>query len=171
MKRITMLLGTLALAAALVLCAGTSALAAAAPDPLPPVADAVNQLSDEALARLGDAVPAQPATAEPSGEPTAEEDADALPLVPGTYEGSDGSVLTVKADGTCSFETLVSGLVNGAPMSGRLTFHGTVEGGEFSFDRVTFYGLDLTKIAAGAGYTDGSYWEEAAGIIYAGAFE
>ena len=94
-----------------------------------------------------------------------------VPLVPGTYTGSDGSVLTVNADGTCTYETLVSGTVNGSAMSGRLTFHGTVEGGVFSFTKVTFYGLDLTKIAESAGYTDASYWETAAGIIYAGAFE
>lgn len=172
MKRMKHTLWTLALAAALVLCLGAPAFAAAAPDPLPPVEDALAQMSDAARAQIGAAAAAATATAEeaPSGEP-AGSDEKALPLVPGVYEGSDGSVLTVAEDGSCTYETLVSGAVNGRAMSGRLTFHGAVEGGEFSFTKVTFYGLDLTKIAENAGYTDASYWETAAGIIYAGAFE
>ena len=175
MKNISKLLGTLALTAALCFCWSAPGLAAAAPNPLPPVADAQTQMSEAALLAAGLLAQAVPAGAsaetseDPSGEASSEE--PALPLVPGEYKGSDGSVLTVAEDGTCTYETLVSGTVNGSAMSGRLTFHGTVEGGVFSFTKVTFYGLDLTKIAESAGYTDASYWETAAGIIYAGAFE
>lgn len=88
-------------------------------------------------------------------------------LRPGEYVGSDGSVLTVYADGTCTYEADLSGTVNGTPMSGRLTFHGVVEGGAFTFTKVTYFGLDLTEAAKSSGY-DASYWEQAAAILYGG---
>lgn len=132
-----------------VLSGGVSALAVTA-DPNPPVAGQTAETT------------APVASGEPSGEATAEP----LPVVAGTYEGSDGSELEVKEDGSCEYETLVSGTVNGKAMSARLTFHGTLEEDGFSFTRVTFYGLDLTSIAASVGYTDAEYWETAAGIIY-----
>lgn len=149
-----------ALAAAL-LC-GVGALAVV-PDPNPPV-------PAETLAQQTATVQ-PPVSEEPSGEASDEASAEAepLPVVAGTYEGSDGSTLQVKQDGTATYESVVSGKVNGKPMSGRLTFHGTLADDGFSFTKVTFFGLDLTKIAASLGYTDASYWEEAAGIIYADA--
>lgn len=152
----------LTLAAALLLCAGVSALAVV-PDPNPPVGDNASSAATPQPAAT------EAPSSEPSGEPT--EEAEPVPLVPGTYEGSDGSTLKVKRDGSCTYETVVSGTVNGKAMSGRLTFHGTVDNGEFSFTKVTFFGLDLTAIAASAGYTDASYWETAAGIIYADGLE
>lgn len=136
-----------------VLFGGVSALAVAA-DPNPPVAGQKTQNAAPAAQNA--------ATGEPSGEATAEP----LPIVAGTYEGSDGSELEVEEDGSCEYETLVSGTVNGKAMSARLTFHGTLEEDGFSFTKVTFYGLDLTAIAASVGYTDAAYWETAAGIIY-----
>ena len=39
----------------------------------------------------------------------------------------------------------------------------------FDVGRVTFFGLDLTKAAEDAGYTDASYWEEEAAALYAEA--
>lgn len=88
---------------------------------------------------------------------------------PGTYTGNDGSVLTVKSDGTCTYETEVSGKINGKAMSAALVFHGVVgEDGTFSFDKVMYGALDLTALAAAAGYTDASPWEAAAAIIYGG---
>ena len=157
----------LLLIAALALCLAAPALAAGA-DPLPPVADAAAQMSDAALAQMDAAAQEGPASGEASsGEPSSEE--PPLPLVPGVYESGDGAVLTVKEDGACTYETVVSGVVNGSHMSGRLTFHGTVEDGLFSFTKVTFYGMDLTAIAASAGYTDGALWEGEAADLYAAA--
>jgi len=160
--------------AVLCLCLAVPALGAAAPDPLPPVEDPAAQMSDKAP----EPASGEAASLEPSGEATSEEpseelspepDEPAVPLMPGRYEGADGGVLSVKEDGACTYETMVSGTVNGRAMSGRLTFHGTVENGEFSFTNVTFFGLDLTKAAEDAGYTDASYWEEEAAALYAEA--
>ena len=151
----------------LIACFASPALAVEA-DPLPPVANAAAQMSDAALAQMEAAAQAGASSGEASsGEPSSEE--PVLPLVPGEYESGDGAVLTVKEDGSCTYETEVSGVVNGSAMSGRLTFHGTLEDGAFSFTKVTFYGMDLTAIAASAGYTDGSLWEEEAAALYAAA--
>ena len=161
------------LAAAFCLCLAAPALAAPAADPLPPVEAPTEQMSDAALKLAsGEASSGEP-SGNPSGEassdePSAEAEETVPPLVPGKFEGPDGSVLNVKDDGTCTYETTVSGTVNGQAMSGRLTFHGTVEDGKFTFTKVTFFGLDLTKIAEEAGYTDASPWEEEAGALYAG---
>lgn len=87
-------------------------------------------------------------------------------LRPGTYVGSDGSVLTVNEDGTCTYEAEVSGKINGKAMSAVLVFHGVRENGGFSFDKVTYGALDLTALAAAAGYSDASPWETAAGVLY-----
>jgi len=106
-----------------------------------------------------------PSSEEPSEEPSAEP----LPLIPGTYEGEDGSVLKVKEDGSATYETLVSGSVNGRPMSGRLTFHGELGEEGFSFDRVTYFMLDLTDTAKSLGYEDASLWEGEADALYAEA--
>ena len=87
-------------------------------------------------------------------------------LRPGTYVGSDGSILIVNEDATCTYETEVSGKINGKAMTASLVFHGVYENGGFSFDKVTYGALDLTALAAAAGYTDASPWESAAAIIY-----
>ena len=105
------------------------------------------------------------ASGEASGsEPTAE----AAPR-PDTYESADGSKLELWPDGTCAYTTEVSGRVNDMPMRGMLTFHGIMEDGGFSFDRVTWHGLDLTEIARNAGFTDASHWERQAASLYAAA--
>lgn len=155
---------TIALAALLTLvlagCGGEKApetaqaplpAAAAEPDPNPPAASR------------------EPMTATPTAMPTPTPTPEPTPFLrPGEYVGSDGSVLTVNADGTCDYEVTVSGTINGKAMSGRLTFYGTVDNGAFSFTKVMYFGLDLTAIAKSAGYEDASYWEKAAAIIYAG---
>ena len=160
------------LAAALCLCFTGPALAAAEPDPLPPVDSPTEQLSAAAQALVNESASASQA---PSGEASSDElpssEEPILPLVPGRYTAEDGSVLNVDPDGTCTYETRVSGTVNGRAMSGRLTFHGTVENGAFSFTKVTFFGLDLTRQAEAAGYTDASHWEQEAADLYAAALE
>ena len=160
------------LAAVLCLFLAGPALAAAEPDPLPPVDSPLGQMSAGAIAQIGAAASREASgDAASSEEPPSEEPTDAaedvLPLTPGKYESADGSVLNVESDGTCTYETKVSGTVNGRAMSGRLTFHGTMENGTFSFTKVTFFGLDLTEIAKNAGYTDAGPWEEAAAELYA----
>ena len=157
------------------------------PDPNPPVA---RKEAPEVPAAPAAKTPEEPSS-EPSSEPAPEESPEPTPkatpvppptivtapvptpvpkepdaLRPGTYEGADGSVLTVEADGTCTLVTEVSGKVNGKSMSADLTFHGTVEAGTFAFDKVTYGRLDLTAIAAAAGYTDASPWEAVAEILY-----
>ena len=110
----------------------------------------------------------------PKEDGSAAEDEDgeaAEPMIPGAYEGEDGSVLTLEEDGTCAFETTVSGSINGVRTSARLTFRGAAEDGAFSFTRVMFYDLDLTSIAAALGYTDASLWESAAAAVYAQSTE
>lgn len=84
----------------------------------------------------------------------------------GTYVGSDGSILIVNEDATCTYETTVSGKINGKAMTAVLVFHGVYENGGFSFDKVTYGALDLTALAAAAGYSDATPWETAAGILY-----
>lgn len=125
----------------------------AEPDPNPPVA------TREPVTVIA-VTPAPTPTPVPTPEPTPS-------LRPGEYVGSDGSVLNVSSDGSCTYETELSGTVNGQRMKGRVTFHGTVEDGEFSFTKITYFGLDLTAIAKAAGYGDADYWEAAAAIIYA----
>ncbi len=154
---------------------------------LEPAAPQLPTAAEEAPA----AEPTGEPTGEPSGEPAPTPTAEPTPKVtpvppptivtapvptpapveaealrPGTYEGADGSVLTVNRDGTCTFVTQVSGKINGKAMSADLTFHGVVEAGEFAFDKVTYGAIDLTGIAAAAGYTDAAPWEACAAIIY-----
>ena len=135
----------------------------AEPDPNPPVA--ARKPVTEAVA----VPPAPSATPTPTPTPTPIPTPEPTPsLRPGEYVGSDGSVLNVGSDGSCTYETELSGTVNGQRMKGRVTFHGTVEDGVFTFTKITYFGLDLTAIAKAAGYGDASYWETAAAIIYAG---
>lgn len=189
MKRSLVLILAALMLLALAACGGRSAAPAPTPEPAaaPAPTPAAVPSGGPSYAVSGGA------TAEPSAsqEPAADEPAPAtatpgpitvtvltpkpdptpLPLVPGTYTGSDGSVLTVKADGTCTYETTLTGTVNGKQMEGRVTFHGTVEAGEFSFTKVTYFGVDLTEMAKSAGYTSAVYWETAAGVIYADALK
>lgn len=109
----------------------------------------------EEPAALPEAEAAEPAAQTETGE-----------LRPGTYVGSDGSILIVNEDATCTYETEVSGKINGKAMTAALVFHGVYENGGFSFEKVTYGALDLTALAAAAGYTDASPWETAAAVIY-----
>lgn len=137
----------------------------AEPDPYPP---GERPSTDEPTGGMPSAAPAPTAAPTPIPTPAPTPVPTPAPLRAGKYTGSDGSVLTVNADGTCTYETELSGTVNGRRMSGRVTFHGTAVDGAFSFTRVTYFGLDLTELARAAGYSDASYWEAAAAIIYAG---
>lgn len=84
----------------------------------------------------------------------------------GTYKDAAGSELTVKKNGEVSYKTEVSGTVNGKPMSGMLTFSGTVENGAFSFVKVSYGILDLTEIAKANGLDDPTPWQDAAMALY-----
>lgn len=110
-------------------------------------------------------------TPEPTPEPTPVPTPEPTPvaIVPGSYEGADGSELTIKKDQTVTYKTEVSGKINGNPMSANLTFHGQVQGEGFVFDKVTYLGIDLTAIAAANGITDASAWEQAAWQLYLAA--
>jgi len=142
--------------------AAEEAPAAAAPVTAPPAGAASAQPSSGE--GTYDAGPE--AGPEPSEEPAAAETAPGL--VSGTFVGSDGSILTVGPDGTAAYETTLTGTVNGLRTEGRVTFHGTLEDGVFTFVSVTYYGLDVTEIGRANGYSDYSYWEQAAALIYAG---
>ena len=112
----------------------------------------------------------EPASEEPEEEPEeepVEEPEEEFSLVPGTYEGENESVLTVEEDGSCAYETLVSGTIGEAPVSAWLTFRGTLENGEITFDSVWFGDIDLTQVALSAGLEDASGWEAAAELLYA----
>lgn len=84
----------------------------------------------------------------------------------GTYKDAAGSELTIKKNGEVSYKTEVSGTVNGKPMSGMLTFSGTVEDGAFSFVKVSYGILDLTDIAKANGLGDPTPWQNAAMALY-----
>lgn len=120
-------------------------------------------------------VPTPVPTPEPTPEPTPvptpvpTPEPTPVPIVPGSYEGADGSELTIKKDHTVTYKTEVSGKINGNPMSADLTFHGQVQGEGFVFDKVTYLGIDLTAIAAANGITDASAWEQAAWQLYLAA--
>lgn len=105
-------------------------------------------------------VPTPIPTPTPAPTPTA------VPLRAGTYEATDGSVLTVKSNGSVSYKTQVSGTVNGAAMSAMLTFSGTMEDGGFMFTKVSYGLLDLTATAHANGLDDASQWEDAAWALY-----
>lgn len=105
-------------------------------------------------------------TPEPTPEPTAAPEPTPRPLNTGTFTAPDGSELTVKKDGSVSYKTEVSGTVNGAAMSGVLTFTGTADGEGFTFTKVSYGVLDLTEIARANGLDDASHWENEAWALY-----
>ena len=150
-------------------------------DPNPPTTDTPEEAVVETVELLPELSPedepeATPApetaaTAEPdSGEPSQEEPASSEepgePLRPGTYTNDAGGVLTVAEDGSCTYETTLPGLINGEELEGNVIFHGTVEDGKIAFTKVTYYGLDITALAAQAGYEDDTLWETEATAIY-----
>lgn len=149
-----------------------AAEAAASPEmPAPQTPASRDPASGEASGApaMEPAMPPEPATESmPTAAPEPTPEPASLPLVPGVFTGSDGSVLTVEADGTCTYEATVTGTINNVPAEGRLTFCGTLEDGVFSFTKVMYYGLDVTEIGRASGYSDYSRWEQAAALIYAG---
>lgn len=176
MKRITALLWiTAALLALLCGCGKTEAAAETSSGPVSAEAPASDEppSGEPSQAPAPTATPeptptpAPTATPEPMPTPTPTPETTPLPLVTGTFVGSDGSTLTVASDGTCSYETTLTGTINNIRAEGRITFHGTVDGGVFTFTRAMYYGLDVTEIGRASGYTF-TYWEEAAAVIYAG---
>lgn len=95
----------------------------------------------------------------------------AVPLRAGTYESADGSVLTVKADGSVSYKTEVSGKINGTAMSAMLTFSGTMGENGFSFTKVAYGVIDLTETARANGLDDASHWENEAWALYLAQYD
>lgn len=112
------------------------------------------------------AVPTPVPMPAPTPVPTATPEPTPRPLNAGTFTAPDGSELTVKKDGSVSYKTEVSGTVNGAAMSGILTFTGTVDDEGFTFTRVSYGVLDLTDIARANGLDDASRWENEAWALY-----
>ena len=175
----------LAMAAVISGCGKRSAVPAEEAPPVPTADSAYAEFfSGEPSRAMPAPTPAAQASFEPSGAPAQEpaitpeptpaptpEPTPAptpVPLVAGTFTGSDGSVLVVNDDGTCTYETTLTGTVNNIRAEGRITFHGTVEEGVFAFTKVMYYGLDVTEIGRANGYSNYSYWEQAASLIYAG---
>lgn len=105
-------------------------------------------------------------TPAPTAAPTPVPTEAPVEIKAGTYEGADGSELTIKKNGEVSYKTEVSGTVNGKPMSGMLTFSGTVEDGAFSFVKVSYGILDLTEIARANGLDNPTPWQDAAMALY-----
>lgn len=95
----------------------------------------------------------------------------AVPLRAGTYESADGSVLTVKADGSVSYKTEVSGKINGAAMSAMLTFSGDMTENGITFTKVAYGVIDLTETARANGLDDASHWENEAWALYLAQYE
>ena len=156
MERVEQVLGQAWTEARQVLEESGAAIPAPAPVTQAPALAQTPQPPAEAEAPQTAEVPAAPeATAEPE------------PLRPGKYKGADGSVLTVREDGACTYKTRVEMTVDGKTMGDTLTFHGTVNDGVFTFDKVTYYGMDITDMARQAGYSDPSQWEAAAAALYA----
>ena len=130
--------------------------------------------AEEAPVTTEETVPAPAEEAPAATEETAAPEPTQAPQVaaapepprPGKYKGGDGSVLTVKDDGSCTYKTSIEITVNGQRMADTVTFHGSVSDGTFSFDKVTYYGMDITDMAREAGYEDASQWEAQAAALY-----
>lgn len=122
--------------------------------------------TEETVPAPAEEVPAATETAAPEPTQAPQEAAAPEPPRPGKYKGGDGSVLTVKDDGSCTFKTRIEVTVNGEKMADTVTFHGSVSDGSFTFTKVTYYGMDITDMARDAGYADASQWEAQAAALY-----
>lgn len=94
-----------------------------------------------------------------------------MPIRAGTYTASDGSELTVKRDGSVSYDTEVSGTINGTAMSAVLTFTGDMTADGITFTAVHYGFLDLTEIARSNGIDDATRWENDAWALYLAQYE
>ena len=122
----------------------------------PPITEEQDAAPEEAAAGE-EAAPEEEAPA-PTEEPAPRE---------GTYKSEDGAVLKVEKNGECSYKTTITAIVSGKEMTDTVTFYGTVDGaGSFSFTKVTYHGMDITSMAAKAGYDDASQWEAEAAALY-----
>lgn len=115
------------------------------------------------------ATPAPTPTATPI--PTATPEPTGVPIRAGTYTASDGSELTVKRDGSVSYDTEVSGTINGTAMSAVLTFTGDMTADGITFTAVHYGFLDLTEIARSNGIDDATRWENDAWALYLAQYE
>ena len=122
--------------------------------------------TEETVPAPAEEAPAATETAAPEPTQAPQEAAAPGPPRPGKYKGGDGSVLTVKDDGSCTFKTRIEVTVNGEKMADTVTFHGPVSDGSFTFTKVTYYGMDITDMARDAGYADASQWEAQAAALY-----
>ena len=122
--------------------------------------------TEETVPAPAEEAPAATETAAPEPTQAPQEAAAPEPPRPGKYKGGDGSVLTVKDDGSCTFKTRIEVTVNGEKMADTVTFHGSVSDGSFTFTKVTYYGMDITDMARDAGYADASQWEAQAAALY-----
>lgn len=103
--------------------------------------------------------------------PTATPEPTGVPIRAGTYTASDGSELTVKRDGSVSYDTEVSGTINGTAMSAVLTFTGDMTESGITFTAVHYGFLDLTEIARSNGIDDATRWENDAWALYLAQYE
>lgn len=119
------------------------------------------------------ATPTPTATPAPTATPipTATPEPTGVPIRAGTYTASDGSELTVKRDGSVSYDTEVSGTINGTAMSAVLTFTGDMTADGITFTAVHYGFLDLTEIARSNGIDDATRWENDAWALYLAQYE
>ena len=81
--------------------------------------------TEETVPAPAEEAPAATETAAPEPTQAPQEAAAPEPPRPGKYKGGDGSVLTVKDDGSCTFKTRIEVTVNGEKMADTVTFHGS----------------------------------------------
>lgn len=103
--------------------------------------------------------------------PTATPEPTGVPIRAGTYTATDGSELTVKRDGSVSYDTEVSGTINGTAMSAVLTFTGDMTADGITFTAVHYGFLDLTEIARSNGIDDATRWENDAWALYLAQYD
>ncbi len=120
----------------------------------------LGQVLDEAMdvdrSNQPSRAPALPQAAEDDARSAFAADGDA-------YRGEDGSVLTVRADGTCVYAVPAGPL--GGDENGQLIFEGTVTDGAVTFTRLSYFGMDITALAQQAGL-DAAHWEADAAALY-----
>ena len=103
-------------------------------------------------------------SAQPETETAVEVDARAVfPEEPDVIRGGDGCVLAVREDGTCTYK--VPAEPYGGDPKGEIVFEGTVEDGDFTFTRVSYFGIDITALAQQEGL-DAAHWEAEAAALY-----